>query len=46
MSDTRLTHRELRKIKGYENVSDEEADLIIDDAVAMARMILDCVERD
>lgn len=46
MSDARLTHRELRKIKGCENVSDEEADLIIDDAVAMARMILDCVERD
>ncbi len=46
MDDNRIKISELREIKKFENVSDEEAELIIDDAVALARMILDCIKDD
>ena len=46
MDDDRIKISELREIKKFENVSDEEAELIIDDAVALARMILDCITDD
>ena len=40
---SRLSLHELRKIEKYKNVSDEEGEAIIDDALAMARMSLDCL---
>lgn len=43
MDDYRLKISELREIKGFENVSDEEAELFIDDTIAFARMILECI---
>ncbi len=43
MSNYRLTPEQLRNIEGYKDVSDEEAEIIIDDAVAMARLCLDLV---
>lgn len=44
MENNRLTPEELRRIKGFETVTDEEAELIIDDAVAFARMCLEIVD--
>ena len=38
---SRLSLSELRKIEKYSDVSDEEGEAILDDALAMARMILD-----
>ncbi len=46
MNDYRLTPREIREFEKYKDISDEEAELIIDDAVALARMILECIEDD
>ena len=40
---SRLSLPELRKIKKYSLVSDEEGEAILDDALALARMILDCL---
>ncbi len=35
---------ELKKLPGFDSVTDEEAEIIIDDAIALARMILDIIE--
>lgn len=43
MDNYRLTPEQLRSIKGYKDVTDEEAELIIDDAMALARLCLDLV---
>ena len=43
MTNYRLSPEELRKFDGFKNVSDEEAELIIDDAIALARLCLDIV---
>ena len=40
---SRLSLQELRKIEKYKNVSDEDGEAILDDALAIARMILDCI---
>ena len=40
----RLPLSELRKIKKYRKVTDEEGEAIIDDAIALARMILDIID--
>lgn len=40
----RLSLSELRKIKKYKEVTDEEGEAIIDDAIALARMILDVLK--
>ena len=42
--DKRLSLEELRKIPSFELISDEEGEAIIDDAVALARMILDIID--
>ena len=39
--DKRLSLDELRKIEKYSNVGDEEGEAIINDTIALARMILD-----
>lgn len=44
MSNYRLTPEELRSIDGYKDVTDEEAELIIDDAIALARICLDLID--
>lgn len=36
-----MTPNELRKFDKYKDVSDEEAEVIIDDAIALARLCLD-----
>ena len=41
--DNRLSLTDLRKIKKYQDISDEEGEALLDDALAMARMILDCI---
>lgn len=41
--DKRLSLEELRRIPSFESVSDEEGEVIIDDALALARMILDII---
>ena len=43
MANHRMTPEELRKFDKYKAVSDEEAELIIDDALALARLCLDLV---
>ena len=40
---SRLSLSELRKIGKYKDVSDEDGEAILDDALALARMILDCL---
>lgn len=40
-----MTPEELRRFDGFEDVSDEEAELIIDDAMALARLCLDLVDK-
>ena len=42
--DKRLSIEELRKLPGFDSVTDEEAEIIIDDAIALARMILDVID--
>lgn len=37
----RMTPEELREFDGYQNISDEKAELIIDDAMALARLCLE-----
>ena len=44
MNNYRMTPEELRGFDGYHDVSDEEAELIIDDAIALARLCLDMVD--
>ena len=39
----RLTPEELRTFEGYKDVTDEEAEVILDDLLAFARMCLDLV---
>lgn len=39
----RLTPEELRTFEGYEDVTDEEAEVILDDLLALARLCLDLV---
>ena len=39
-----MTPEELRGFDGFENLCDEEAELIIDDLIAFARMVLEVVE--
>lgn len=43
MENHRLRPEELRRFEGYKDVDDEEAELIIDDAFALARLCLDLV---
>ncbi len=40
---SRLSLAELRKIDKYNDVSDEDGEAILDDALAIARMILECI---
>lgn len=42
--DKRLSIEELRKLSGFESVTEEEAKIIIDDAISLARMILDVLD--
>jgi hypothetical protein len=42
--DKRLSIEELRKLPGFDSVNDEQAEMLIDDAIALARMILDIIE--
>lgn len=42
--DKRLSLEELRKIPTFESISDEKGKAIIDDAMALARMILDITD--
>ena len=44
MESCRMTPEELRGFEGFENISAEEAEMIIDDLIAFARMILEVVE--
>lgn len=41
LDKNRLTLTDLRKIKKYSNVSDEEGEAIIDDTITLTRMILE-----
>lgn len=41
---TRLSLTELREIEGFGNVNDEKGEAILDDALALARMILELVD--
>lgn len=40
-----MTPKDLRRFDGFEDVSNEEAELIIDDAMALARLCLDLVDK-
>ncbi|WP_424493178.1 hypothetical protein [Salinimicrobium sp. GXAS 041] len=40
----RLSLEELRKLPSYNSVNDEEGEAIIDDALALARMILEIID--
>ena len=42
--DRRLSIEELRKLPGFDSVTDEKAETLIDDAIALARMILDVID--
>lgn len=44
LDKNRLTLTDLRKIKKYSNVSDEEGEAIIDDTITLARMILEILD--
>ncbi len=41
--NSRLSLEELRKIEGFNKVTNEEGETIIDDALALARMILELI---
>ncbi|GAB2769665.1 hypothetical protein [Salinimicrobium soli] len=43
MHNYRLTPEDLRRFEGYQNVTDDEAELILDDVLALARLCLDLV---
>lgn len=45
MTNRRMTPKDLRRFDGFEDVSNEEAELIIDDAMALARLCLDLVDK-
>lgn len=42
--NNRLSLTDLRTIKKYQDVSDEEGEIIINDALALARIILDILD--
>lgn len=42
--DNRLKLSELKEIKGFENISDDEAEAFIDDAMAFARMLIQVIK--
>jgi hypothetical protein len=42
--DNRLSLTDLKKIKKYKDISDEEGEIIINDTLALARMILDIID--
>lgn len=44
LEGTRLKLSELKEIKGFENISDDEGEAFIDDAVALARLILELIK--
>lgn len=41
--DKRLSLEELRKIPSFKSVNDEEGEAILDDLLALARMILEVI---
>jgi len=42
--NNRLSIKTLRSYEKYANVTDDEADAILDDALALARMILEIID--
>ncbi|WP_189602902.1 hypothetical protein [Salinimicrobium marinum] len=43
LNETRLKLSELKEIKGFENISDDEGEAFIDDAIAFARMLIQVI---